>query len=94
METVSTTFLFVFLNPSSDPTYEAWKLQRMMILRMPGLMVPILPMRHGHLDVANMLYENGFSSDPTYEAWKLSTANPISAKTIKSSDPTYEAWKR
>ena len=59
----------------SDPTYEAWKPERVSERVSERTTIPILPMRHGNRLGLVSEPETGQYSDPTYEAWKLDNPN-------------------
>ena len=76
----------------SDPTYEAWKLTK--LLNFSVLSIYSDPTYEAWKQ--HILYNfelASHNSDPTYEAWKL-MIKQYTKKGGKNSDPTYEAWKQ
>ena len=85
---------YCFSHKYSDPTYEAWKLDKSYFVFIFLVLIPILPMRHGNPNQPPTPFQRFLkNSDPTYEAWKRILPNPDPILR-RNSDPTYEAWKQ
>ena len=77
----------------SYPTYEEWKLQRLIRPTFHQVSVLILPMRNGNIDSFQSCRLNKRSSYPTYEEWKRKRIEAVYWLWINCSYPTYEEWK-